>query len=213
MLSKTFFGREISIPALWFVPLNDPMKMLICSMIFGVIHLFLGLGIKGYMYPKNKDTLGFVCDVVLWYMMLIGLMLILLPTELFGPSRRYRSYSRPLSSMLAKWMAIIGAVGILCYVGQNHEEPGARSRSALMICTTYRLAVRRAFLLPSAGAWTGDRRYRLRSEPDGQHVRRRHRRSCFIHRHFLLRPSVQPGNQPAGRVCPYMPSPVRGIFR
>lgn len=66
------------------------------------------------MYLKNKDTLGFVCDVVLWYMMLIGLVLILLPTELFGSIAQVQIVFPPAVSMLAKWMAIIGAVGILC---------------------------------------------------------------------------------------------------
>ena len=126
IISKTFFGREVSIPALWFVPLNDPMKMLICSMIFGVIHLFLGLGIKGYMYLKNKDTLGFVCDVVLWYMMLIGLVLILLPTELFGSIAQVQIVFPPAVSMLAKWMAIIGAVGILCMSARTTKNPVLR---------------------------------------------------------------------------------------
>ena len=126
IISKTFFGREVSIPALWFVPLNDPMKMLICSMIFGVIHLFLGLGIKGYMYLKNKDTLGFVCDVVLWYMMLIGLVLILLPTELFGSIAQIQIVFPPAVSMLAKWMAIIGAVGILCMSARTTKNPVLR---------------------------------------------------------------------------------------
>lgn len=126
IISKTFFGREVSIPALWFVPLNDPMKMLICSMIFGVIHLFLGLGIKGYMYLKNKDTLGFVCDVVLWYMMLIGLVLILLPTELFGSIAQVQIVFPPAVSMLAKWMAIIGAVGILCMSARTTKNPALR---------------------------------------------------------------------------------------
>ena len=70
------------------------------------------------MYLKNKDTLGFVCDVVLWYMMLIGLVLILLPTELFGSIAQVQIVFPPAVSMLAKWMAIIG---------QNHEESGAQA--------------------------------------------------------------------------------------
>lgn len=72
VISRTFFGREISIPAVWFTPLDDPMKMLVMSMLFGVIHLFLGLGLKGYMLLKDKRILDFFCDVVLWYCLLTG---------------------------------------------------------------------------------------------------------------------------------------------
>ncbi len=126
IVSKTFFGHEVSIPALWFVPLNDPMKMLVCSMIFGVIHLFLGLGIKGYMYLKNKDILGFVCDVVFWYMMLIGLVMMLIPTELFSSIAQIQIVFPPAVSMLAKWMAIIGAVGILVMSARTTKNPALR---------------------------------------------------------------------------------------
>ena len=45
VISETFFGHKISIPALWFVPLNEPMRMLLYSMLFGVIHLFTGLAL------------------------------------------------------------------------------------------------------------------------------------------------------------------------
>ena len=53
-------------------------------MLFGVIHLFLGLGLKGYMLLKDGKVVDFICDVVLWYLLLLGLILMLLPTELFG---------------------------------------------------------------------------------------------------------------------------------
>ena len=46
IVSQKFFGATVSIPALWFIPLNDPMKLLIYSMLFGVIHLFIGLASK-----------------------------------------------------------------------------------------------------------------------------------------------------------------------
>ena len=52
-------------------------------MLFGLIHLFTGLGIKGYEYLKAGDIVGFVSDIIAWYAFLIGLILILLPTDLF----------------------------------------------------------------------------------------------------------------------------------
>ncbi|MEZ3468893.1 MAG: V-type ATP synthase subunit I, partial [Schaedlerella sp.] len=84
VVSRTFFGNEVEIPALWFIPLNDPMKLLIYSMLFGLIHLFTGLGIKGYMCIKDNRYLDFFCDVVLWFLFLIGLIIMFLPTSIFA---------------------------------------------------------------------------------------------------------------------------------
>ena len=71
VVSRTFFGRTVTIKPLWFAPLNDPMRLLIYSMAFGLIHLFVGLGIKGYMLVKDGKILDFFCDVVLWYACLL----------------------------------------------------------------------------------------------------------------------------------------------
>ena len=60
------------------------MKLLVYSMLFGVIHLFVGLGIKGYMCIKNRQFMDFFCDVVLWYCLLVGLILMLLPSSIFA---------------------------------------------------------------------------------------------------------------------------------
>ena len=88
--ARTFFGRTAAAsvpPALWFAPLNNPMKLLIYSMAFGLVHLFVGLGIKGYMQIKDKQYLDFFCDVVLWYVFLIGLILMLIPSDIFASDR------------------------------------------------------------------------------------------------------------------------------
>ena len=126
VISRTFFGHEVSIPAVWFVPLNDPMRMLLYSMIFGVIHLYLGLGIKGYMLVRDKKYLDFVCDVVFWYLMLTGLVLILIPTDLFGSIVQIKVVFPAAVNLLAKVMAIGGAVGILLMSGRNSKNPVLR---------------------------------------------------------------------------------------
>lgn len=126
IISKTFFGHAVTIPALWFVPLNDPMRMLLYSMIFGVIHLYLGLGIKGYMLLHAKKYLDFFCDVVLWYLMLTGLVLILIPTDLFGSIVQIKVVFPAAISTLAKAMAIIGAVGIFLMSGRSSKNPALR---------------------------------------------------------------------------------------
>ena len=95
VISETFFGHKISIPALWFVPLNEPMRMLLYSMLFGVIHLFTGLALKGYMCIRDHKYMDFICDVVFWYMLLLGLIGILIPSNGAQSWVQLESYCSP----------------------------------------------------------------------------------------------------------------------
>lgn len=126
IVSQKFFGATVSIPALWFIPLNDPMKLLIYSMLFGVIHLFVGLGIKGYMCLKGKRIMDFFCDVVLWFMLLTGLILMLLPSEIFTSISQIQIVFPDAVNLLAKVLAIGGAAGILLMSGRDKKNPGLR---------------------------------------------------------------------------------------
>lgn len=126
IISGTFFGHTITPKALWFVPLNDPMKLLVYSMLFGVIHLFTGLGIKGYMCLKDGRVMDFFCDVMLWFSLLLGLILMLLPTEIFGSIIQAQIvFPAPLNT-LAKVLAIAGAVGIVLMSGRENKNFGVR---------------------------------------------------------------------------------------
>lgn len=126
VVSRTFFGHEVSIPALWFVPLNDPMKMLIYSMLFGVIHLFTGMGIKGYMCLRDKRYMDFFCDVVLWLVFLVGLLIMLIPSDIFASIAQMKIVFPPAVNALGKWMAILGAVGIVLMSGRANKNFGLR---------------------------------------------------------------------------------------
>ena len=126
VIGKTFFDVDIAIPALWFEPIVDPMKMLVYCLGFGIIHLFTGLGIKGYMMIKQKDMIGFVCDVVFWYIFLIGLIMLLLPTDMFGSLAGVSIVFPPALSLFAKIMAIGGMLGILLMAGRRARNPVKR---------------------------------------------------------------------------------------
>lgn len=126
VISRTFFGHEIGIPAVWFVPLDEPMKLLIYSMLFGVIHLFTGLGIKGYLCLRDKKYMDFLCDVVLWYMLLIGLLIMLIPSNIFASIAQTTIVFPPAVNALGKWLAIIGAVGIVLMSGRANKNFGIR---------------------------------------------------------------------------------------
>ncbi len=126
VVSRTFFGHEVGIKALWFVPLENPMKLLIYSMVFGLIHLFTGLGIKGYMCIRDKKYVDFLCDVVLWYVFLIGLILLLIPTDIFASIAQVQITFPPVVNAIAKWASILGAVGIVLMSGRANKNFGLR---------------------------------------------------------------------------------------
>ncbi|MGF7003509.1 V/A-type H+-transporting ATPase subunit I [Lachnospiraceae bacterium PF1-21] len=126
IVSKTFFGHEVVLKPLWFAPLEQPMKLLIFSMLLGVIHLFVGLGIKGYICLKDKKYLDFVCDVIFWYMMLIGLILMLVPSQIFVSMSQMEITFPPVVNTLAKVLAIAGALGILLMSGRNSKNIALR---------------------------------------------------------------------------------------
>lgn len=126
VVGKTFFHADVTIPALWFVPLDNPMKMLIYSMIFGVIHLFTGLAMKGYSLIKDKKYLDLFCDVVLWYVLLISLILMLIPSDIFASIAQAQITFPPVVVALSKYGAIAGAVGILLMSGRANKNVGLR---------------------------------------------------------------------------------------
>ena len=126
IVSEKFFGHTVTVPALWFVPLNDPMKLLVYSLLFGVIHLFVGLGIKGYLCLKDKKYMDFFCDVVLWFMLLTGLILMLLPSDIFASIAQTEIVFPHVLNRAAQLLAAAGAVGIVLMSGRDNRNPALR---------------------------------------------------------------------------------------
>ncbi|MDO4621938.1 MAG: V-type ATP synthase subunit I [Eubacteriales bacterium] len=124
VVAVNYFGVTIPegqqlFPVLWFVPLKDPMRMLMYSMLFGVIHLFTGLALKGYTCLKDKRYGDFMWEVVIWFVFLIGLILLLLPSSIFEGIAGMDfpdSFTAP-----GKVLAIIGLVGIL-FMGERKNK-------------------------------------------------------------------------------------------
>ena len=123
-IAKTFFGYagDTIVKPLWFDPMSNPMYLLMWCMLFGVIHLFTGLGIKGYELLRDHDFVGFVSDVLDWFLFLVGLILLLLPTDIFA-SIVGMQFSLPAwVSQVAKWITIIGMVVIILMGGRDKKN-------------------------------------------------------------------------------------------
>ena len=70
---KNFMGVENPPSlALWLEPMNDTMDLLMYSMLFGIVHLFAGLGIRFFMLIKYKNYLGAIFDVIPVMIFVVG---------------------------------------------------------------------------------------------------------------------------------------------
>ncbi len=123
VIASTFFGRpDISLPALWFEPVDKPMKMLVFSFVVGIIHLFTGLGIKLYVSLKAGKVKDAIFDAGFWYMLVGGGIIYLLTmsmvTEMLG-----LGFTLPGSvGNAAALVAIVGAVGIVLTDGRSSKS-------------------------------------------------------------------------------------------
>ena len=108
--AATLFGKELVINPIWFNPMDNPMKLLIFSLILGAIHLFVGMGIQAYMSIRDGHPVDAICDIGLWYVLLIGLVL-------FGVGGSVA----PALASAGKVMSIVGVVGILLTGGRKKK--------------------------------------------------------------------------------------------
>ena len=74
-ISGSFFGNAIVIKPLWLDMTANPMTVLSLALIMGLIHIFTGMGIAAYQYVKQKDYLGLIFGIIVWYIILLGLIL------------------------------------------------------------------------------------------------------------------------------------------
>ena len=105
----SFFGGIIDMPV-FIDQQEDSMLLIILSLAFGGVHLFFAMGIQAYMNIRDGKPLDALFDVGFWYMLVIGLivMVVAMVLEL-----------SPAVGEISKWVAIIGAVGILITGGRD----------------------------------------------------------------------------------------------
>jgi len=114
-----WFGLEWH--PLWFVPLNEPLKMLILCYVLGALHILCGMGFKIYLLVREGDVAGAFFDQVSWLIMFAGfLCMAFVP----GP--------------IGKYLAIAGA-GIIVLFG-GRAKKGIISRLLSGLFTLYSIS-------------------------------------------------------------------------
>lgn len=128
VVAATFFGYSgpSLTPCLWFAPIDKPMKLLIFSFLLGIIHLFAGLACSAYQSIKSGHVMDAVYDVLMWYLLIGGLLLVLLSMDMFTSMTGISFTLSPLWSKIGGVMALIGALGVILFGGRESKNPAKR---------------------------------------------------------------------------------------
>ncbi|NTW71656.1 MAG: V-type ATP synthase subunit I [Eubacteriaceae bacterium] len=116
VLYGSYFGDVLVkvVKPIWLDPSSNPMAVLIVAVIMGVIHIFVGLGVKAYNLIKSGKPVDAIYDVLTWYVTIIGAFLMLLGYNPVG-----------------KYMAIIGAVSLVATQGRDAKTIGGKLAGGL----------------------------------------------------------------------------------
>lgn len=119
VIARTFVGVDLPqgqaiIPAVWFVPISEPMRMLVYSMLFGLIHMYVGLIIGACQSIKNKEIGGFL-TIVGTGLFVLGLILFLVPTDLFAGIAGMQIVLPPVMGTLTPVITIVGLACIIIF--------------------------------------------------------------------------------------------------
>lgn len=104
-------GQTLTIPYL-LSPSDDPISVLVLSLIIGLIHLFAGMGAKAYLLIKRGQIWDAVFDIGFWYLVLGGLAVMCLGMVL---------PTTPVMQ-IGIWIAVCGAVGLICTQGREKKN-------------------------------------------------------------------------------------------
>lgn len=110
-----------SIPGL-INPLEDVMLLMGMSLLLGIVHIYTGLLIKGYMLLRDGDVKSFLFDIVFWLLLITGVCLVIIPV-IAGPIG--------VASTVGKYLALVGAVGVVLTGGRTSKSIGGKIGNGL----------------------------------------------------------------------------------
>ena len=112
LLYGSAFGDLIKLPTQVLDSSKDFMTILKLSIIFGAVHLVMGLAIKAYILIKNGHFMDAVYDVFLWYLTLTSLILLILAGKLEFTS---------LTKNILLACTLVGMLGIVAFGARDAE--------------------------------------------------------------------------------------------
>ena len=112
LLYGSAFGDLIKLPTQVLDSSKDFMSILILSVIFGAVHLVMGLAIKAYILIKNGHFMDAIYDVFLWYLTLASLIMLILAGK-FGFSE--------FTKNILLICTLVGMLGIVAFGARDAE--------------------------------------------------------------------------------------------
>lgn len=113
IVGKQFFNKDVPSLALWFEPVRDPMKLLLYAFLFGIIHLFVGLGVRFSMLWKAGKKLDALFDVIPVYLLVLGAAPLGAGIVIAVPA---------IFAVAGKYLALAGAVLIVLTAGRSTKN-------------------------------------------------------------------------------------------
>lgn len=114
LLYGSAFGDLITLPTQVLDSSKDFMKVLMLSIIFGAVHLAVGLFIKAYILIKNGKPMDAFYDVFLWFLTLISIIVYILN-----------------KNTIALYLMIVGMIGIVIFGARDVKNIPARIAGGL----------------------------------------------------------------------------------
>ncbi len=121
-IGQVFFGKTIEVPFL-LDPMNDPVTVLLLSFALGIVHIFAAMALNAKLLLQRGKVWDAVFDVGLWYLLLIGLLLLLAPGNL---------------AVAGKYMSIVGAIGLV--LTQGRDKPNILQRLFSGVLSLYNVS-------------------------------------------------------------------------
>ena len=112
LLYGSAFGDLIKLPTQVLDSSKDFMSILILSVIFGAVHLVIGLAIKAYILIKNGHFMDAIYDVFLWYLTLASLIMLILAGR-FG----FSDFTKNILLICT----LVGMLGIVAFGARDAE--------------------------------------------------------------------------------------------
>ncbi len=126
VVSTTFFNKPIVLPALWFTPINEPMRMLAFSFGVGLLHIFTGLFLQLYELVRDKRFRDALYDVVSWYFLIGGLVVYMLSAPMITEMLAMNFILSKFIGNIGLAFAGIGTLLILFTTGRESKNPFKR---------------------------------------------------------------------------------------
>jgi len=122
-----WFGiKALSEKPIWFNPAEDPQELLRWALLFGVIHIFIGIGIRGVNLIKQKKYIDIIFDVFVWYVFFIGFIFIALP---YVPKAKPEELTGIVE--IGKYMLLGGGIVLLLTQGRAQKGIAMKILSGL----------------------------------------------------------------------------------